>query len=83
MKWIITILVLLLAGLQYRPWIGEGSLAQRAQLQKKIEQYQAENDRLEVHVSTDCGVTWTSVYNKAGGDLATLPPSQPNYLNPG
>ena len=46
MKWLIAILFLLLVGLQYRLWIGEGSLAQRSQLQKKIEQYQAENDAL-------------------------------------
>jgi hypothetical protein len=31
-----------------------------------------ENDRLEVLVSTDCGATWTSVYNKAGGTLNTV-----------
>ena len=46
MKWLIVILVLLLAGLQYRLWIGEGSLAQRVELQVKIEQYEAENDAL-------------------------------------
>ncbi len=34
-------------------------------------QYSTENDRLQVYVSTDCGGTWTSVYNKAGSTLAT------------
>ncbi|MEI2760037.1 MAG: choice-of-anchor J domain-containing protein [Bacteroidia bacterium] len=34
-------------------------------------QYSNENDRLEVRVSTDCGATWTSVYNKAGATLST------------
>ena len=34
-------------------------------------QYSSENDRLEVRVSTDCGATWTSLYNKAGTTLAT------------
>jgi hypothetical protein len=29
-------------------------------------------DQLEVYVSTDCGVTWTSVYNKSGATLATV-----------
>lgn len=29
------------------------------------------NDRLQVLVSTDCGTTWSSVYNKAGAALAT------------
>lgn len=31
----------------------------------------ASTDNLEVSVSTDCGNTWTSVYNKAGSTLAT------------
>ncbi len=31
------------------------------------------NDQLEVEVSSDCGVTWTSVYNKSGATLATVP----------
>jgi hypothetical protein len=43
-------------------------------------QYQAENDRLEVFVSTDCGNTWTSVFNKAGTALATLPPAAALYV---
>lgn len=46
MRWLIAILVLLLAGLQYRLWIGEGSMAQRVELQRKIEQYQEENQTL-------------------------------------
>ncbi len=45
-------------------------------------QYQAENDRLEVLVSTDCGVNWTSVYNKAGSELATLPAATAPYTTP-
>ena len=36
-------------------------------------QYSSENDKLEVLVSTDCGVTWTSVYSKQGSALATSP----------
>lgn len=46
MKWLILILVILLIGLQYRLWIGEGSFAQRVELEKKIEQYQTQNDVL-------------------------------------
>ena len=33
-----------------------------------------EQDRLEVHYSTDCGSTWNSVFNKAGTALSTAPP---------
>ncbi|MCH2045397.1 MAG: T9SS type A sorting domain-containing protein [Saprospiraceae bacterium] len=35
-------------------------------------QYGTENDALDVAVSTDCGATWTSVWNKAGSDLSTV-----------
>jgi hypothetical protein len=35
-------------------------------------QYQTENDKLEVLVSSDCGVTWTNVYTKQGATLATV-----------
>ena len=43
MKWLIALLSVLLLGTQYRLWIGEGSLAHRAQLQQKIAQQQSEN----------------------------------------
>lgn len=46
MKVAIFILVILLLGLQYRLWFGEGSVAHRVELEKKIEQQQAENDIL-------------------------------------
>lgn|SRR5690554_191140 len=36
-------------------------------------QYQNENDRLQVLVSTDCGATWASVFSKQGSDLKTSP----------
>lgn len=47
MKLFIAILIILVLGLQYRLWVGEGSLAQRAELQQKIEQQQIENDILK------------------------------------
>jgi serine protease len=31
------------------------------------------SDTLEVKLSTDCGVTWTSIYNKGGSTLSTSP----------
>lgn len=42
-------------------------------------QYQAENDMLDVAISTDCGATWTSVWNRAGTSLATRAPSQQRF----
>jgi hypothetical protein len=38
--------------------------------------FQTEQDKLEVKVSTDCGVTWTTPYSKAGTNLQTAPPQQ-------
>lgn len=42
-------------------------------------QYQAEQDRLQVMVSTDCGATWTTVYDKAGSTLSTVAASTTNF----
>ena len=42
-------------------------------------QYQAENDMLDISISTDCGATWTSLWNKAGGALSTRSPSTPRF----
>lgn len=36
-------------------------------------QYQAENDRLAIFASDDCGATWTQLFNKAGSSLSTAP----------
>lgn len=43
-------------------------------------QYQTEDDRLEVLVSNDCGATWTSVYEKAGSGLATVPAQTASFV---
>ena len=37
-------------------------------------QYSNENDKIEVQVSTNCGETWTTVFNQAGSVLATHSP---------
>ncbi len=34
--------------------------------------YQSSNDKLQVKVSTDCGNTWTTVWEKSGAQLATV-----------
>jgi len=34
-------------------------------------QYSSETDRLQVFISTDCGTTWTSIYDKNGSTLST------------
>lgn len=35
--------------------------------------YQGSNDRLTIEISTDCGATFSTVWNKAGADLRTAP----------
>ncbi|TBU77663.1 cell division protein FtsB [Pseudomonas daroniae] len=44
--WLFFVLVLVLAGLQYRLWVGEGSLAQVSDLQQQIADQEGENERL-------------------------------------
>jgi cell division protein FtsB len=44
--WLFVVLILLLAGLQYRLWVGDGSLAQVTELQQQIAEQKGENERL-------------------------------------
>lgn len=44
--WLFVVLVLVLAGLQYRLWVGDGSLAQVTELKRQIADQQGENERL-------------------------------------
>lgn len=44
--WLFFVLILVLAGLQYRLWVGEGSLAQVSDLQQQIAEQEGENERL-------------------------------------
>ena len=47
MRWLLGILILLLLWLQYRLWVGEGSLAEVVSLQQEIERQRTELGRLE------------------------------------
>ncbi|SEK65374.1 cell division protein FtsB [Atopomonas hussainii] len=44
--WLVGLLVLTLGALQYRLWLGEGSLAQVNLLKQQIAEQQGENERL-------------------------------------
>ncbi|WP_172147879.1 MULTISPECIES: cell division protein FtsB [Pseudomonas] len=44
--WLLAVLILLLVGLQYRLWVGDGSLAQVTDLKHQIADQQGENQRL-------------------------------------
>lgn len=43
-------------------------------------QYQGENDKMEIFVSEDCGTTWNKVFEIAGTDMATRPPTTSFFL---
>ncbi|MCD5973035.1 MULTISPECIES: cell division protein FtsB [Pseudomonas] len=45
-NWLFLVLILMLAGLQYRLWVGNGSLAQVASLNQQIADQHAENEAL-------------------------------------
>lgn len=47
MKFVFGVMLLLLVALQYRLWVGEGSLANIARLKQEIEVQKQENQRLE------------------------------------
>jgi len=46
MRWLLIVLSLIFMFLQYRLWVGEGSLAQRQVLKHKVEVQQQENEVL-------------------------------------
>lgn len=46
--WLFPVLLGTLGGLQYRLWIGEGSIQSAQRLQEQIRTQQAENERLEM-----------------------------------
>lgn len=46
MKWTLAILLILLLGLQFRLWMGEGSWVDVRRLEREVSLQQAENDRL-------------------------------------
>lgn len=44
--WLLIVLLVILIGLQYRLWIGDGGIAQGVQLKQQIAEQKAENERL-------------------------------------
>lgn len=42
-------------------------------------QYSSENDNLKVEVSTNCGTTWATAYNKSGATLSTMAASTTSF----
>ena len=46
MRWLFAILLLLLAVLQYRLWIAEGSIAEQQRLERQVQQFMEQNEKL-------------------------------------
>ena len=44
--WLLILLLVMLVGLQYRLWVGDGGIAQGIQLKMHIAEQKAENERL-------------------------------------
>ncbi|MEE8343418.1 MAG: cell division protein FtsB [Gammaproteobacteria bacterium] len=58
MRWLIALLVAILLILQYRLWVGEGSLSEVWRLQQQVEAQRKENKRLmERNMALDAEVT--------------------------
>lgn len=43
-------------------------------------QYQAENDKVEIQGSTDCGATWNTYWTKSGAAMATAPATTSSFV---
>ncbi len=78
MRWIAALLALLLMGLQYRLWFGEGSFAQRADLERRVQQQQETNQYLQERNSVlaseveDLKSGLDSVEERARSDLGMI-----------
>ncbi len=86
MRWLLVILAVLLVIFQYRLWIGEGSLAQKVSLERKVAQQRLENERhrernrvLAVEVE-DLKEGLDSIEERARGDLGMIKKGETFYM---
>ncbi len=86
MKWLLGTLLVLLCALQYRLWIGEGSLAQANRLEKELKVQQAENDRLLernriIHVEVeDLKTGLDTIEERARKDIGLIKKDETFYM---
>lgn len=79
-------MLVLLAGLQFRLWVGEGSLAHRAELNRQLQQQEEENQALRdrnQRIATDVESLKTnldSIEEKARADLGMIKQGETFYL---
>ena len=86
MRWLLVILFVFLAGLQFRLWVGEGSLAHRAELNRQLEEQESENQALRERnalIATDVESLKTNlnaIEEKARADLGMIKKGETFYL---
>ncbi|MBQ0712250.1 MAG: cell division protein FtsB [Porticoccus sp.] len=86
MRWLLVILTLFFLLLQYRLWVGEGSMAQRQVLQHKVDIQQEENDVLHERNSILAGEVsdlkdgLESVEERARTDLGMVKEGETFYM---
>ncbi len=86
MRWLLVILLVFLAGLQFRLWVGEGSLAHRAELNRQLEEQEVENRALRERnalIATDVESLKTNlnaIEEKARADLGMIKQGETFYL---
>ena len=86
MRWLLVILAVLLAGLQFRLWVGEGSLAHRAELNRQLAAQEHENQALRERnalIATNVESLKTNlnaIEEKARADLGMIKQGETFYL---
>ena len=86
MRWLLVILLVLLSGLQYRLWVGEGSLAHRAELNRQLQDQEHENSALRKRnalIATDVQSlksNLNAIEEKARADLGMIKQGETFYL---
>ena len=86
MKWLIPLLVVLLVALQYRLWVGEGSLADVVRLKREVDVQAIENQRLqqrnEILAAEVKGLKsgLDAVEERAREDLGMIKPGETYYM---
>jgi cell division protein FtsB len=86
MRWLLVILLVFLAGLQFRLWVGEGSLAHRAELNRQLGEQESENQALRERnalIATDVESLKTNlnaIEEKARADLGMIKKGETFYL---
>ncbi len=86
MRWLLVILAVLFVGLQFRLWVGEGSLAHNSELDSQLEEQEHENQALRERnalIATDVESLKTNlnaIEEKARADLGMIKQGETFYL---